>query len=111
MLIGAAGHADFGRPGHPQDRRHQGLSFWLRSAAVCPYDSWVDAMNTLILADAISWNALLPLAVFGAVAAGAWWLLDMMAASRPRAEERLDEFKNPQNRRDGKRRDQEVDAV
>ena len=56
-------------------------------------------MNTHLLAEAISLYRLLPLALFGAVAAGVWWLLDMMVAARPRAEERLDEFNNPQNRR------------
>ncbi len=53
----------------------------------------------LLLADLISWEKLLPLAVFGAIAAAAWWLLDMLATSKPRAEERLDEFKNPRARR------------
>ena len=59
-------------------------------------------MNTLLLAESIFWERLLPLALFGAVAAGVWWLLDMMVAARPRAEERLDEFKNPQSRRQDK---------
>jgi tight adherence protein C len=56
-------------------------------------------MNTLLLAETISLQKLMPLALFGAVAAGAWWLLDMMVAAKPRAEERLDEFNSPQNRR------------
>jgi tight adherence protein C len=56
-------------------------------------------MNTLLLAETISLHRLVPLALFGAVAAGVWWLLDMMVAARPRAEERLDEFNSPQNRR------------
>jgi tight adherence protein C len=56
-------------------------------------------MNTLLLAETIAWQRLLPLALFGAVAAGVWWLMDMMVAAKPRAEERLDEFNNPQNRR------------
>ena len=56
-------------------------------------------MNTLLLAETISLHRLVPLALFGAVAAGVWWLLDMLVAARPRAEERLDEFNSPQNRR------------
>ncbi|MCA9199115.1 MAG: type II secretion system F family protein [Planctomycetales bacterium] len=36
--------------------------------------------------------------VFGAFAAGAWWVLDMMASKNTRAEERLSEFKDPSKR-------------
>jgi tight adherence protein C len=55
-----------------------------------------------LLADIFSWDKTLPFAVFGAFAAAAWWLLDMLATSKPRAEERLEEFKNPRaRRRDG----------
>jgi tight adherence protein C len=50
------------------------------------------------LAESITLERFLPLALFGAVAAGVWWMLDMMVAARPRAEERLDELKNPQKR-------------
>ncbi len=53
----------------------------------------------ILWADLVSWEKLLPFAVFGAFAAAAWWLLDMLATSKPRAEERLDEFKNPRARR------------
>ena len=42
---------------------------------------------------------LVPLAVFVAVAALAWWLVDLFSAHSPRAEERLDELKNPIIRR------------
>ena len=40
-----------------------------------------------------------PLAIFGAFAAGAWVLLEFMAKAKPRAVERLEEIKNPQKRR------------
>ena len=42
---------------------------------------------------------LIPLALFGAVAAAAWWVLELVAAGKPRALERLDELKNPRTRR------------
>lgn len=44
---------------------------------------------------------LVPVAVFVAVAALAWWLVDFFSAAAPRAEERLDELKNPIIRRRG----------
>ena len=42
-----------------------------------------------------------PVAVFVAVAALAWWLVDVFSGRSPRAEERLDELKNPTIRRRG----------
>ena len=51
-------------------------------------------------ASLIEFESLIPLAVFGAFAAAAWWVLDWMAADRPRAVARLDELKNPRARRD-----------
>lgn len=45
---------------------------------------------------------LIPFAVFAAIAAGAWFLLDLVAANKSRSEERLEELSNP-NR--GKGRD------
>jgi tight adherence protein C len=47
----------------------------------------------------ISFEAMLPIALFGMVAAIAWFVLDRVAASKPRALERLDELKNPRARR------------
>ena len=47
----------------------------------------------------IDFEMLTPLALFGAVAAMAWWALDRVAAGKPRALERLDELKNPRARR------------
>jgi prepilin signal peptidase PulO-like enzyme (type II secretory pathway) len=44
-------------------------------------------------------DTILPLALFGTFAALAWWVLDMIAAGRPRALERLEEIKDPGKRR------------
>jgi tight adherence protein C len=41
---------------------------------------------------------LIPFAVFGAIAALAWWGLDRVAANKPRTLERLDALKNPRRR-------------
>jgi tight adherence protein C len=49
----------------------------------------------------VDWGRLVPVSLFGLVASAAWCLLDMLATRRPRAEERLDEFKNPTIRRRG----------
>ncbi len=43
-------------------------------------------------------ETLLPFAIFGAVAALAWWGLELVAAGKPRAVERLDKLKNPKAR-------------
>lgn len=51
------------------------------------------------LVAAMSWEALVPWAVFGAIAAAAWWLVDFFSANDSRAVERLDELKNPLARR------------
>ncbi len=42
---------------------------------------------------------ILPLAVFGAFAAGAWWLLDAFSSQKRRAEERLDDLRDPNARK------------
>lgn len=62
----------------------------------------------MILASSI-WNSPLvtQLAIFGATAAAVWWLLDFFAGHKPRAEERLEELREPNTRksdllRDGK---------
>lgn len=44
---------------------------------------------------------LLPLAVFGVFALGAWGLIELLAGKRSRASERLDELRNPNARRRG----------
>ena len=52
----------------------------------------------MILAETLSLENLIPVAVFGMFAALAWWFLDWSAARKPRALERLDELKRPRNR-------------
>jgi tight adherence protein C len=47
----------------------------------------------------IDFEQLMPLAIFGAVAALAWWALNRVAVGKPRTLERLDEIKNPYIRR------------
>lgn len=53
----------------------------------------------IFAADLFSMEDLLPFAMFGMFAALAWWLLELVAAGKPRAVERLDELKNPRARR------------
>jgi tight adherence protein C len=62
----------------------------------------------MILASSI-WDSplVMQLAIFGATAAGIWWLLDVFAGHKPRAEARLEELREPSSRksdllRDGK---------
>jgi tight adherence protein C len=52
----------------------------------------------VILADLFRFEDMIPLAVFGAFAAAAWWLLDRLASRKPRAIERLEEIKTPRAR-------------
>lgn len=49
----------------------------------------------LLVAQLGGFATYMPLAVFGLVAAIAWWVLDMFGAPKERAEERLDELRNP----------------
>ena len=53
----------------------------------------------MILADLLDFSRFLPLAIFGLFAAAAWWVLERFATGKPRAEQRLDEFRDPQLRR------------
>ena len=54
----------------------------------------------MILAQSlINFESLVPLALFGTFAALAWWALDLTAAGKPRAVERLEELKDPRKRR------------
>lgn len=53
----------------------------------------------MILAELLDMGTLVPFAMFGMFAALAWWALDLIAAGKPRAVERLDELKNPRARR------------
>jgi tight adherence protein C len=45
------------------------------------------------------------LAIFGATAAAAWWVLESMARRKPRAEQRLEEFREPSSRKGDMLRD------
>jgi tight adherence protein C len=54
---------------------------------------------TLILAGLISMSLMTKVAIFGAVACGAWLMLELLAKSAPRAEQRLEEFRDPSRRR------------
>jgi tight adherence protein C len=56
-------------------------------------------MIPILAAALISTDLLTKLAIFGAVAAGAWWLLELLAAGKPRAEQRLEELREPNQRR------------
>ena len=47
---------------------------------------------------ALDMTIIVPIAVFGLFAAGAWLLIDLMSKKKPRAEERLDEFRDPRLR-------------
>ena len=68
MLIGAVVMQILGRSGDSQDRQHQGLT---RSLGF--YDL---AMNISCWLKSSRSNACCRLALFGAVAAGVWWLLE-----------------------------------
>ncbi len=48
---------------------------------------------------AIGAKTLISLAVFGLIGLATWWLLELMATSKPSAEDRLDEMANPRSRR------------
>jgi tight adherence protein C len=52
-----------------------------------------------MFADLIEIETLIPIAIFGAFAAGAWWVLNSVAAGKPRAVERLDELRDPSSRK------------
>lgn len=54
----------------------------------------------LLLADSlISYEKLTPIAIFGFFTLIAWWMMNLFAAGKPRAEARLDELRNPTNRK------------
>jgi len=58
-----------------------------------------------LLASIIKQETVTQLAIFGAVAAVAWWLLDMTARRKPRAEQRLEELREPNSRKSDLLRD------
>jgi tight adherence protein C len=53
----------------------------------------------VIFASLLSFQTLVPWALFGTFAALAWWILDYAAAGKSRTLERLDELKDPRKRR------------
>jgi tight adherence protein C len=53
----------------------------------------------MIAESLLSFESLLPLALFGTFAALAWWGLDLMTTGKPRAMERLEELADPRKRR------------
>lgn len=55
-------------------------------------------MDLLLLADTETSTLVTRFAIFGAAAAGAWWILDFMANRKPRAEQRLQEYREPHTR-------------
>jgi tight adherence protein C len=54
---------------------------------------------TVIFAALISMELLTKIAIFGAVACGAWFMLELVAKQAPRAEQRLEDFRDPTRRR------------
>ncbi len=54
----------------------------------------------MTLLAAIPLSKLVPFALFGLFAVGAWLVLETLGARKPRAHERLDELRNPQRRRE-----------
>jgi tight adherence protein C len=59
----------------------------------------------MILADIITHSTITQLAIFGSVAAGVWWMMDLMARRKPRAEQRLEEMRDPNGRKSDLLRD------
>ena len=59
----------------------------------------------VMLAEIITHSTITQLAIFGSVAAGAWWLMDLMARRKPRAEQRLEEMRDPNGRKSDLLRD------
>ena len=58
-----------------------------------------------LLASIVSQSTITQIAIFGATAAVAWWILDLFARQKPRAEQRLDEFREPNSRKSDLTRD------
>ncbi len=53
----------------------------------------------IILAELMNSPLVMRLAIFGCAAAGAWWLLDFFANRNPRAEQRLEDIREPNTRK------------
>jgi len=54
---------------------------------------------SILLAEIMTSTMMTRLAVFGCAAAAAWWLLDFMSNKTPRAEQRLDDIREPNSRK------------
>jgi tight adherence protein C len=59
----------------------------------------------LTFAGIVSQSTITQIAIFGAFAAVAWWVLDLMSRQKPRAEQRLDEYREPGSRKGDQGRD------
>ena len=59
----------------------------------------------LLLADLLTNPLMVKVAIFGAAAAAVWWLLDFFAGQKTRAEERLEEVREPNSRKSDLLRD------
>ncbi|REK18045.1 MAG: type II secretion system F family protein [Planctomycetota bacterium] len=46
----------------------------------------------------INFESILPFAIFGLFAVASWWLLEILASGRPKAEQRLEGIRNPSKR-------------
>jgi tight adherence protein C len=57
------------------------------------------------LAAILSTSMVTQIAIFGAVAAAAWWTLEFMSRRKPRAEQRLEDFREPNSRKGDMLRD------
>jgi len=55
--------------------------------------------ENLLMASFMSSPLVMQFAIFGAFAAIAWWVMDMMSNSKPRAEQRLQDLRDPSNRK------------
>jgi tight adherence protein C len=53
----------------------------------------------LFAAALITFESMVPIALFGMFAALAWWAMELVVAGKPRATERLEELKDPRKRR------------
>jgi tight adherence protein C len=65
----------------------------------------------VLFADLVSFEKLLPIALFGLFAVVTWWLLGFVAGRRTRTDERLDEISNPSKRRDEKSKKGSVSSM
>jgi tight adherence protein C len=68
-------------------------------------------MTPIFAAALISSDLMTKLAIFGAVACGVWWFLELVAKGKPRAERRLDEFREPNTRRGDSRTTKRSDGM